>query len=98
MLSRGTVYTIIDSERQYQDANYKPSERTSSGLTREERDREAIVGIAMLEDYIQQARSAWTKTKGSQLPALQMVGKIAAIAVRTLERAGGSEDLVNGLR
>lgn len=98
-MNRHEVYEVITTERNYQDATYIPDEKTSSGLTRRERDKEVIVGIAMLEDYILQARSAWVKTKGTQLPALQMVAKIAAISVRILERAGGSEELLTkGLR
>jgi hypothetical protein len=99
MLSRKKVYDVIDRERNYQDAEYNPDAKTSSGLTRRERDQEVIVGIAMLREYVNKASDVWVGTKGSQFPAIQQVAKIAAIAVRVLERAGGSEELLTkGLR
>jgi hypothetical protein len=53
----------------------------------------------MLSAYVRKAEDAWVNTKGSNLPAIQQIAKIAAIAVRILERAGGSEDLlIKGLR
>lgn len=99
MLTRAEVYAIIDGERTYQDVNYDPDFVTSSGLTRRQRDLEAAPGILMIGEYVAKARNAWTSTKGNQLPALQQVAKIAAIAVRILERAGGSQELLqSGLR
>lgn len=99
MLLREQVYTLIDRERWYQDLAYEPDEVTSSSLTREERDLDVAPGILMLDAYVRKASDAWVNTKGSNLPALQQVAKIAAIAVRILERAGSSEELLTkGLR
>jgi hypothetical protein len=98
-LTRSDVYAIIDTERSYQDKTYNPSEVTSDGLTRAQRDLSVAPGIAMLEAYIRKASDAWVNTKGDSTPSLQQIAKIAAIAVRVLERAGGSEKLLSkGLR
>lgn len=98
-MTRKEVYEVIDNEREYQDRNYNPEQRTSSGVTRRERDYDVAPGICMLEVYCRKAGDAWVNTKGTQHPALQQVAKIAAIAVRILERAGGSEKLLEtGLR
>jgi hypothetical protein len=99
MLTRAEVYGIIDGERAYQDKSYDPNTVLSSGQTRVLRDLEVAPGILMLSEYTQKAGQAWVNTKGSNLPALQQIAKIAAIAVRVLERAGGSEVLLkSGLR
>jgi hypothetical protein len=99
MLKQSEVFEIIRQERVYQDGTYSPNEITSSGLTRRQRDLDVAPGIAMLEAYVRKANDAWVGTKGSQTPALQQVAKIAAIAVRILELAGGSEVLLDaGLR
>lgn len=99
MLTREQVFEIINTERNYQDTNYRPDEVVSSGLTRRMRDAEVSPGILMLEAYARKAGDAWVNTKGTNLPALQQVAKIAAIAVRILERAGDSQALLeSGLR
>jgi hypothetical protein len=98
-LTREQVLILIDRKRDYQDKTYSPLEATSSGLTRQQRDLEVAPGILMLEEYVAKARKDWTAVDGGQLHALQQVAKIAAIAVRILERAGGSEELLKeGLR
>jgi hypothetical protein len=99
VLTREQVFQLIETERAYQDSTYKPDEFTSTGLTHALRDKEAAPGILMLEAYIRKAADAWVNTKGDSTPALQQVAKIATIAVRILERAGGSEKLLEvGLR
>jgi hypothetical protein len=99
MLEREQVFAIIDSERAYQDLTYNPHEVLSSGQTRLQRDLDVAPGILMLLEYSDKAKAAWTGGKGSNLSALQQVAKIAAIATRILERAGGSEELIHkGLR
>lgn len=99
MLSREQVYGLIDTEREYQDGNYMPYQITSSGLTRRERDLEVAPGLTMLSAYVRKAEDARVNVKGDSTPSLQQIAKIAAIAVRILERAGGSEALLaKGLR
>ena len=99
MLSQQDAIAIIVQERVYQDATYNANEVTNTGVLRSVRDLEPAPGILMLEAYVRKATDAWVNTKGSNTPALQQVAKIAAIALRILERAGGSEVLLDqGLR
>jgi hypothetical protein len=99
MLTRTQVFALISNERAYQDVTYDPNEVLSTGVTRLQRDLDVTPGILMLEEYNAKARAAWVARKGSDLPALQQIAKIAAIATRILERAGGSEELLTtGLR
>ena len=99
-LTREQALKIVNDERDYQDTTFDPNKVTSSGLTRAERDKECAVGIMMLSTYVRKAEDAWTNDrKADSLPALQQVAKIAAIAVRILERAGESGRLLTeGLR
>lgn len=95
MLTREQVFDIINQEREHQDRNYNPDETTSSG----QRDLDVAPGVLMLNAYNHKAAQIWVSTVGNNLPTLQQVAKIAAIAVRILERAGGSEVLLEkGLR
>lgn len=99
MLTREEVFRIIEAERAYQDRAYNGNEVLSSGVTRRQRDSDPAAGILMLECYVRKASDAWVNTKGFATPSLQQVAKIAAIAVRILERAGDSEKLLElGLR
>lgn len=105
MLTRSEVYQIIDTERQYQDSTYNPTEVLSSGVLRKERDLDVTPGLVLLDSYVRKAQDAWTDSKkvnnpsGGHSNALQQVAKIAAIAVRILERAGNSDQLLKtGLR
>lgn len=100
MLSRAQVFGLINIERAYQDAVFAPELTTSCGQTRADRDLSPAPGILMLEEYAAKARAAWVNNHDSDdLPALQQVAKIAAIAVRILETVGDSERLLRaGLR
>ena len=100
-MTREQAYGLIDREREYQDFEYSGDLPTSSGLTRNQRDLEPAPGVLMLEEYIEKARQAWIKPtlKADNIECLQNGAKVAAIAVRILERAGGSERLLRaGLR
>jgi hypothetical protein len=99
MLNRDQVFKLIETERAYQDKTYEPTAVLSTGVTREMRDRDVTSGLTMLSSYVRKAEDKWTGMKGDSLPSLQEVGKIAAIAVRILERSGDSERLLaEGLR
>ena len=99
LLNREQVFNVINKEREYQDKNYAPDFVLTSGLTRAQRDLEVSPGVLMLEAYARRAGDTWISTVGTNLPTLQQVAKIAAIAVRILERSGGSEELlIKGLR
>lgn len=98
-LSIREVGQIIEHERAYQDSTYSPDEETVPGQTRRQRDIGVTPHILLLEEYVAKARAAWVGRKGDDLPALQQIAKVAAIAVRALERAAGSEKLLEkGLR
>ena len=99
MLTREQVFELINKEREYQDRNYDPAYVLTSGQTRAQRDLEVSPGVLMLEAYSRKAADTWINTVGTNLPTLQQVAKIAAIAVRILERSGGSSELLEkGLR
>jgi len=98
-MTRNEVYQIIDVERNYQNDKYPASVELSSGQMRRFRDLDVTPGILLLDAYVRKAQDAWVESASSNLKALQQVAKVAAIAVRILERAGGSEELLTkGLR
>lgn len=87
-MERKSVYALIDNEREYQERTW-PS---NDGHAHSEH------AILLLEGYVTKAREAWLTSK-SELPVLQQLAKVAAIAVRGLEKITGSEDLLTrGLR
>lgn len=79
------VIVMIRNERDYQDAAYDPSEIVGSGLTRLQRDQEVTPHLILLDLYVQKAKDAWNK-RGGNVQALRELVKIAAIAVRAIER------------
>lgn len=100
MLNREEVFGIINTERDYQDSMFPREGEDGNGVTRKVRDLSPAPGILMLEEYAEKARRAWVDDrKADPLPALQQVAKLAAIAVRILENASESEELLEkGLR
>lgn len=97
-MTAGQVDVVIATERGYQDFTYNPKEVLSSGVNRAQRDLDVTSHLVLLDEYVAKAKTAWL-VKGDNLPALQQIAKIAAIAFRALERAGGSEELIEkGLR
>lgn len=97
-MTRGQVFDIINKEREYQDKTYNPQQVLTSGVTREQRDLDVTSHLVLLDQYVFKAKEAWL-VKGDNRPALKQIAKLAAIAVRALERAGGSEALLEeGLR
>jgi hypothetical protein len=100
MLKRSEVYFLIDAERRYQDVTYDPNEFVNDELTITvaDLDKDPARGILLLDAYVRKAQDAWAD-RDANLPSLQYVTKIAAIAVRILERAEGSDKLLTtGLR
>ena len=85
-MNREQVFQVIDDERIYQDRTYNPKALLTSGQTREVRDLDVTPHLVLLDLYVQKAKIAWN-AKGDNVPALQEIAKIAAIAVRALERA-----------
>jgi hypothetical protein len=97
-MKREQIYQIIDIEREYQDKNYEPEAVLTSGSTRRQRDLDVTSHLVLLDLYVNKAKVDWN-VKGDNRPALKQIAKIAAIAVRALERAGGADALLTeGLR
>lgn len=97
-MTREQVYQIINTERDYQDKTYEPEKVLQSGQTRQQRDLDVTAHLVLLDAYIEKAKAAWV-TPGTNSPALKQIAKIAAIAVRALERAGAADVLLTeGLR
>lgn len=78
-MNRAEVYLLIDGERAYQD-NLESDRTDFSNHT---------VGdyITMLTAYTRKAQDAWTNNPGT-LPALDVMRKIAGIAVHCMEDHG----------
>jgi len=74
-MTREDVYKIIDGERDYQDVTW-PGGGHRTG-----------VDITLLHYYMHEADVALTRNSGD-IPALHVIRKIAAIAVRCLEEHG----------
>lgn len=98
-MTRQDIFEVINKEREFQDSTYRPDEKLSGGIgpTRRERDKDVTSHLVLLDLYVGKAKEAWN-TKGDNRPALQQIGKIAAIAVRAIERAAGGEAVLGGLR
>ena len=82
MPTRERVYQAIDGERNYQEEHVPLDGRILS------------VGdeILLLESYLQKARDAWTTDfDNPELTALEMLRKVAGVAVRCLEHHGAPE-------
>jgi hypothetical protein len=80
-MERSDVYKLIDGERDYQDS-LGPDRR-------EPRETSHSVGayVTMLSAYTHKAVLAWTENPGDR-SALDVVRKIAGIAVRCMEEHG----------
>jgi len=78
--SRDEVYAAIDGERDYQDSLRETGQ--FANLT-----HPVAAEILMLESYVARARASWVDNKGVE-PALQMIRKVAGIAVRCMETHG----------
>lgn len=96
-MNRNDVFQVINDERTYQDKKYHPEQLLDCGLTREQRDSDVCPHILLLEEYVEKARRAWVTT-GSRRGALQQIAKVAAIAVRAIERVDVDGITAGGLR
>jgi hypothetical protein len=77
-VDRNTVFATIEGERSYQD-------KMSNGKVL------PIEGeILLIDNYLQQAKSAYTKTRNDdeETPTREVIRKIAAICVRCMEHHG----------
>jgi hypothetical protein len=78
--TRAEVYHAIDSERTYQDRIW-PAAANQPQLS---------IGefVLMLDEYVARARKEWTNEKRPENLTLEVVRKIAGIAVKCMEHHG----------
>lgn len=80
-MERNIVYSLIDGERDYQD------ELNSDG-----RGRVLTAGeeLCLIQVYVDKARQVFTETFGDheEQPTMDVMRKIAALCVRTIENHG----------
>jgi hypothetical protein len=75
MATRQEAYRAIDVEREYQDTKWAGHKHQTAEY------------LTMLRSYLQKADEAWTFNSGDEA-ALDVVRKIAAIAVHCMEENG----------
>lgn len=75
-MTREDVYKLIDGERAYQETLW-PVNPLAEGEF-----------IALLQDYVNQARVIWVKEPKPCQQTMGIIRKIAAIAVNALEQHG----------
>ena len=82
MTSRTDVYAAIDSERAYQDNLWPDGEGAGSN--------KMSIGefLLLAEEYIAKARAAWVVEKRPEINALNIMRKVAGIAVNCMEQHG----------
>ena len=73
---RATVYDLIDGERAYQDSLWPENPLTEGEF------------IALLQDYVNQARAVWVKEPKPCQQTMAIIRKIAGIAVHAMEQHG----------
>ena len=76
---RSKVYEAIDGERAYQDINSSGWEHKGGPSVEAE--------LLLLEEYVMRARNAWSVSEGNTA-ALDVIRKVAGVAVRCLENHG----------
>lgn len=79
-MTRAEVYRLIDGDRECQDAVAERASATGGRLAVGEH-------LVLLATYIDRAQTAWVDNPGDD-EALEVVRKIAGIAVRCLEQHG----------
>jgi hypothetical protein len=82
-MERTEVYRRVDGERDYQDSFI-------TGKKFEDKIHSVEAEILMMSSYIRKAEDAWTNNKGEEA-ALDVVRKIAGLAIRCLEHHGCPE-------
>jgi len=81
--TREQVYIAIDSEREFQDFHWQNPDGSGD-------PNPLTVGenLLLIEEYIERARSEWSKESRPEVRTLNMIRKIAGIAVRCMEEHG----------
>ena len=85
-VNRAEVYSAVDSERNYQDHHW-PQDGFSPD---DEEPNQLTVGefVLLLDEYASKARAVWTTEKKPEGLTLDVVRKIAGIAVNCMEQHG----------
>ncbi len=83
MPDRKEVYAAIDSERDYQDSKWPQD--GSPGFPNPLSIGEQIL---LAEEYLAQARLAWTREKRPEMMTLNIMRKVAGICVNCMEQHG----------
>jgi hypothetical protein len=83
-IPREEVYRAVDTERNYQDSLGPSRCEFESGAMRHHSVGDHLV---MLHEYVKRAFEAWVNNPGDQ-QALEVVRKVAGIAVRCMEYHG----------
>ncbi len=78
---REAAYDAIDSERAYQDGLWPSHVDQQTPLTPGEE-------LLLLEEYLAAAREVWVGERRPEVKTLNVIRKIAGIAVRCLETHG----------
>ena len=79
-MERKNVYKIIDGERDYQDSlNPKMDHKGFPTVEAE---------LLMMEEYLKDARTAWTHSHANAVPALEIMRKVVGMGIRCFENHG----------
>ncbi len=83
MTDRQEVYEAIDSEREYQDSLWPDHGGALTG-------NPLTIGefVLLLQEYVSQARGEWTIEPKPEINTLNVMRKIAGIAVNCMEQHG----------
>lgn len=83
MVSRQEVYSAIDSERAYQNRQWQEPEQ--EGVPNQMGIGEFVL---LVEEYAMKARASFCVEKRPEIGALNIMRKIAGIAVNCMEQHG----------
>ena len=84
MATRQEVFEAIDTEREYQDQVW----RAHSGGSEQPNPLSIGEWILCAEDYLAQARARWTTEAKPEVETLEIMRKVAGIAVHCMEQHG----------
>lgn len=81
--SRKEVYAAIDTERKYQDSLWPQDGRPDA-------PNPLTIGefVLLMDAYLADAKDAWRKEKKPEMKTLDIVRKVAGIAVNCMEQHG----------
>lgn len=88
-MTRDKVYALIDQERDYQDDVWAENHPESEHPLRVGED------LLLLQKYVDDATDVWTRESRPEVKTMDLMRKIAAIAVRSIESNGAPPRFVN---